>query len=154
VRPQLERPNRLLVEPEGDLLSRRFVDEEIADGVLAEVRRAIDARYKLLAAEELDAPAQRPADVDLDRAWQERSALLRTSGDHVTVSLRLNPTRRVELVATALDVLAEAMTPAPLRNSLHDRADAIAARNSEWSLQLCAHMITNNATCVGFHMTR
>jgi len=144
---------RLLVEPETDLLSRRLVAEEAPDTVVAEIRRAVFAGHKLrihyaavnqtaewrtvdpiglvtvrdkayllatrdgadrtyrlsrvLAAEELDEPAQRPDRVDLDRAWQERSTRFRTGGDQVTVVVRLHPSRREELVGTALAVLAE-----------------------------------------------
>ncbi|GAA1524314.1 YafY family protein [Actinomadura kijaniata] len=144
---------RLLVDPEIDLLSRRAVTEEVPDAVVAEVRRAVlaghrlrihyaaagqtprwrtvdpiglvtvrgqgyllatrsgaDRTYRLsriLAAEELAEPAQRPDRVDLDRAWQERSTRFRTGGDQVTVLARVNPARREELVGTALAVRAE-----------------------------------------------
>ncbi|MFF0447308.1 helix-turn-helix transcriptional regulator [Streptomyces sp. NPDC004609] len=144
---------RLLIDPETDLLSRRLVAEEVPDAVVAEVRRAVFAGHKLrihyaavdqtpkwrtvdpiglvtvrdqgyllatrsgadrtyrlsrvLAAEELAEPAQRPDRVDLDRAWQERSTRFRTGGDHVTVLVRMNPARREDLVGTALAVLAE-----------------------------------------------
>lgn len=88
---------RLLIDPETDLLSRRLVAEEVPDTVVTEVRRAVDPiglvtvrdqgyllatrsgadrTYRLsrvLAAEALAEPAQRPDRVDLDRAWQERS---------------------------------------------------------------------------------
>ncbi|WP_026413520.1 helix-turn-helix transcriptional regulator [Actinomadura oligospora] len=144
---------RLLIDPEADLLSRRQVAEEVSDAVMAEVRRAVlagnklrvhyapwdqgpewrtvdpiglvtvrdqgyllatrsgaDRTYRLsriLAAEELDEPAERPDQVDLGQAWQERSTRFRAGDDQVSVLLRLNPTRREELVGTALAVLAE-----------------------------------------------
>ncbi|WP_433471707.1 helix-turn-helix transcriptional regulator [Spirillospora sp. CA-142024] len=144
---------RLLIDPETDLLSRRVVDEEVPDAVVAEVRRAVFAGHRLrihyaavnqtpkwrtvdpiglvtvrdqgyllatrsgadrtyrlsrvLAAEELAEPAQRPDRVDLDRAWQERSTRFRTGGDQVTVLVRVDPARREVLVGTALAVLAE-----------------------------------------------
>ncbi|XVQ14264.1 helix-turn-helix transcriptional regulator [Spirillospora sp. CA-255316] len=144
---------RLLIDPETDLLSRRMVAEEVPDTIVAEVRRAVFAGHKLrihyaavgqtpkwrtvdpiglvtvrdqgyllatrsgadrtyrlsriLAAEELSEPAQRPDRVDLDRAWQERSTRFRTGGDQVTVLVRVNPSRREELVGTALAVRAE-----------------------------------------------
>ncbi|MFG3442945.1 helix-turn-helix transcriptional regulator [Nonomuraea sp. NPDC047897] len=197
---------RLLIDPETDLLSRRLVTEEAPDTVSAEVLRAVFAGHKLrihyaavdrtpqwrtvdpiglvtvrdrgyllatrsgadrtyrlsriLAAEELAEPAQRPDRVDLSRAWQERSTRFRTGGDQVAVLVRVNPARREELVGTALAVLseeaeadgwlrmevtfqdprhaawalwqlttnAEALAPQWLRNSLRDRAAAIAAR--------------------------
>jgi len=145
---------RLLVEPETDLLARRVVaEDEVADAVVAEIRRAVFAGHRLrlryaapgqspawrtvdpiglvtvrgqgyllatrsgadrtyrlsrvTAAEELDEPAQRPADVDLDRAWQDRATRFRAGGDQVTVELRLNPARRDDLLATALAVHIE-----------------------------------------------
>ncbi|MEU7729617.1 WYL domain-containing protein [Streptomyces sp. NPDC040724] len=195
---------RLLIDPETDLLSRRLVPEEVPDTVVAEVRRAVFAGHKLriryaavdqtpkwrtvdpiglvtardqgyllatrsgadrtyrlsriLAAEVLAEPAQRPDRVDLDRAWQERSTRFRTGGDQVTVLVRMNPARREDLVGTALAVLAEesdadgrlrlkvtfqdprhaewalwqlgthaeALSPQWLRDSLRERATAIA----------------------------
>jgi predicted DNA-binding transcriptional regulator YafY len=145
---------RLLIDPETDLLSRRLVaEEEVPDTVVAAVRRAVFAGHKLrihyaatgqtpkwrtvdpiglvtvrgqgyllatksgadrtyrlsriLAAEELAEPAQRPDRVDLDRAWQERSTRFRTGGDQVAVVARVNPARRKDLVDTALAVLSE-----------------------------------------------
>ncbi|NGO69107.1 helix-turn-helix transcriptional regulator [Streptomyces boncukensis] len=144
---------RLLVDPETDLLARRPAAEEVPDAVVAEVRRAVFAGHRLrlryapadrdptwrtvdpvglvtvrgqgyllatrsgadrtyrlsriLAAEELDEPAQRPDRVDLARIWQERSARFRTGGDQVAVRVRMDPARRADLVGTALAVLAE-----------------------------------------------
>ncbi|WP_022894652.1 helix-turn-helix transcriptional regulator [Agromyces subbeticus] len=71
-----------------------------------------DRTYRLsriLAAEALDEPAERPAQVDLDRIWQERSTQFRTGGDQLAAIVTLNPARREELVGTALAVLAEAL---------------------------------------------
>ncbi|MEV6562510.1 YafY family protein [Nocardia sp. NPDC051756] len=144
---------RLLIDPETDLLSRRLVAEEVPGTVLAEVRRAVFAGHKLRiqyaavdqqpqwrtvdpiglvtvrdqgyllatksgadrtyrlsrisAAEELPELAERPDRVDLEQAWQERSTRFRSGGDQVTVLVRLHPSRREELVGTALAVLAE-----------------------------------------------
>lgn len=198
---------RLLIDPETDLLARRVAaGEEVAGPVMAEIRRAVFAGHKLriryaaagqepkwrtvdpiglvtvreqgyllatrsgadrtyrlsrvLAAEELDQPAERPDRVDLDRAWQERSSRFRAGGDQVTVAVRVDPARRDQLVGTAVAVLAEepgadgwsrlevtfqdsrhavwalwqlgmgaeALSPQWLRDWLHDRAAAIAAR--------------------------
>ncbi|WP_199431996.1 helix-turn-helix transcriptional regulator [Qaidamihabitans albus] len=168
---------RLLIDPETDLLSRRLVAEEVPDSTVAEVRRAVFAGHKLriryaavnqtprwrtvdpiglvtvrdqgyllatrsgadrtyrlsrvLAAEELTEPAQRPDRVDLDRAWQERSTRFRTGGDQVTVLARVDPARREDLVGTALVVLAEE-TDADgwlrLEVTLQD------SRHAEWAL--------------------
>jgi len=144
---------RLLIDPETDLLSRRLVAEEVPDPIAAEVRRAVFAGHKLrihyeaadqtarwrtvdpiglvtvrdqgyllatrggadrtyrmsriLAAEELAEPAQRPERVDLDQAWQDRSTRFRTGGEQVVVVVRVDPTRREMLVGTALAVLTE-----------------------------------------------
>ncbi|GAA2629574.1 WYL domain-containing protein [Actinomadura fulvescens] len=79
-------------------------------GYLLATRSGADRTYRLsriLAAEELAEPAQRPDRVDLDRAWQERSTRFRTGGDQVTVLVRMHPARREELVGTALAVHAE-----------------------------------------------
>ena len=148
---------RLLIDPETDLLSRRLVAEEVPDAVVAEVRRAVFAGHKLrihyaavdqtpkwrtvdpiglvtvrdqgyllatrsgadrtyrlsriLAAEELAEPAQRPDRVDLDRAWQDRSTQFRAGGDQVTVLVRMNPARREDLAGTALAIRAETTDP-------------------------------------------
>ncbi|WP_052666275.1 helix-turn-helix transcriptional regulator [Nitriliruptor alkaliphilus] len=144
---------RLLIDPETDLLSRRLVEEEVPETVVAEVRRAVlagqrlrirytaagqsprwrtvdpiglvtvrdrgyllatrsgeDRTYRLariLDAETLTEPARRSGQVDLDRAWRDRSTRFRTGGDQVTVVARVHPGRREELVGTALAVLAE-----------------------------------------------
>lgn len=168
---------RLLIDPEIDLLSRRQVAEEVPDVVVAEVRQAVFAGHKLriryvakggapqwrtvdpvglvtvrdlgyllarrdgedrtyrlsriLAAEELDEPAQRPEQVDLDRVWQERSTRFRTGGDQVAVLVRVNPARRDELVGTALAVLDEEAEPngwVRLEVTFQDR------RHAEWAL--------------------
>ncbi|MDH2426027.1 WYL domain-containing protein [Sphaerisporangium sp. TRM90804] len=198
--------DRLLIDPETDLLSRRLVAEEVPDAMVAEVLRAVFAGHKLsihyaaadqtprwrtvdpiglvtvrergyllatrsgadrtyrlsriLAAEKLAEPAQRPDRVDLHRAWQERGTRFRAGGDQVTVLVLVDPVRREDLVGTALAVLAEeagpdgrlrlevtfqdarhaewalwqlatnaeALAPQWLRDSLRDRATAIAAR--------------------------
>jgi predicted DNA-binding transcriptional regulator YafY len=168
---------RLLVDPEADLLSRRLVPEELPDATVSEIRRAVLAGHKLrihytavhqspewrtvdpiglvtvrgqgyllatragadrtyrlsrvLAAEELAEPAQRPDRVDLERAWRERSTRFRTGGDQVTVVARVAPARRRDLVDTALAVRAEGTDADGLLRlevTFHDR------RHAEWVL--------------------
>ncbi|MFF5215027.1 helix-turn-helix transcriptional regulator [Micromonospora sp. NPDC000442] len=68
-----------------------------------------DRTYRLsrmLAAEELPEPAQRPSRVDLDRAWRERCAQF-LSSDHIAVLVRVHQTRREDLLSTAVAVRAE-----------------------------------------------
>ncbi|MBD0839484.1 MULTISPECIES: helix-turn-helix transcriptional regulator [unclassified Streptomyces] len=77
---------------------------------LLATRSGADRTYRLsrvLAAEELPEPAQRPDRIDLDRIWRERSARFLAGGDHVMVSVRVDPARREELLDTALAVRAE-----------------------------------------------
>ncbi|NKY51386.1 helix-turn-helix transcriptional regulator [Nocardia vermiculata] len=143
---------RFLVEPETDLLSRRPISEELAEGVMGEVRGAVltghrlrfdyaapgkvpsshavdpiglvtvrgrtyllatksgdDRTYRLsriLRAEELSDPAQRPTQVDLDRIWAERSARFLSEG-HIPVTVGVRRSRRDELLNTARAVRAE-----------------------------------------------
>ncbi|WP_261625004.1 helix-turn-helix transcriptional regulator [Nesterenkonia marinintestina] len=147
---------RFLVEPETDLLSRRDPTEDIADGVMSEVRSAVltgrrlrldyaapgetqsprtvdpiglvtvrghtyllaiksgdDRTYRLsriLSAETLPEPAQRPAQVDLDRIWAERTVHF-LSEDHIPVTVRIKTSRREELLETACAVRAEEPEP-------------------------------------------
>jgi len=68
-----------------------------------------DRTYRLsrmLAAEELPEPAQRPEQVDLARVWQERCAQFLSDG-HIAVLVRVNPARREDLLSTAVAVRAE-----------------------------------------------
>ncbi len=184
---------RLLIDPETDLLSRRLDAEEVPDTIVSEVRRAVFAGHKLriryaavdqapmwrtvdpiglvtvrgqgyllaarsgadrtyrlsrvVAAEELAEPAQRPDRVDLGRAWQERGTRFRTGGDQVTVLVRVDPARRQELVGTVLAVLTEeADTDTDIDTDTDADADADAdgrlrlevtfqdARHAEWAL--------------------
>ncbi|MFG2470262.1 helix-turn-helix transcriptional regulator [Streptomyces canus] len=168
---------RVLIDPEADLLSRRLVTEGVSDPIAAEVRRAVFAGHKLrihyaamdqtpkwrtvdpiglvtvrdlgyllatrsgadrtyrlsriLAAEELAEPAQRPERVDLDRAWQERSTRFRTGGDQVTVVVRVNPARREDLVDTTLAVVAEG---ADADGWLRLEVTFQDSRHAEWAL--------------------
>ncbi len=147
---------RFLVEPETDLLSRRVTTEDLADGVMSEVRSAVltghrlrfdyaapgntpsprtvdpiglvtvrgrtyllatksgdDRTYRLsrmFSAEALPEPAQRPARVDLDRIWAERTAQF-LSENHIPVVVRIKTSRREELLDAARAVRAENPEP-------------------------------------------
>ncbi|QSB04618.1 helix-turn-helix transcriptional regulator [Natronoglycomyces albus] len=68
-----------------------------------------DRTYRLsrvLEAEELSEPAERRGQVDLDRIWAERSARF-LSKNHLSVLVRVNPTRQDELLKTARAVRAQ-----------------------------------------------
>ncbi|SCG15066.1 Predicted DNA-binding transcriptional regulator YafY, contains an HTH and WYL domains [Micromonospora echinofusca] len=76
---------------------------------LLAARSGEDRTYRLsrmLTAEELPEPAERPEQVDLDRIWAERSAQF-LSENRIPVSVRVKPTRRDELLNTARAVRAE-----------------------------------------------
>ncbi|GAA0519597.1 transcriptional regulator [Paractinoplanes deccanensis] len=78
-------------------------------GYLLATRAGADRTYRLsrvLAAEELDEPARRPRDVDLDRVWRDRCARF-LSEDHIAVLVRVRPARREDLLTSALAVRAE-----------------------------------------------
>lgn len=101
-------------------------------GYLLATRAGADRTYRLsriLAAEGLPEPAQRPDQVDLDRAWQDRSTRFRTGGDQVTVVVRVDPARQAELAGTALAVRADEADPdGRLEVAFQDR------RHAEWAL--------------------
>ena len=103
-------------------------------GYLLATSSGADRTYRLsriLAAEELAEPAQRPDRVDLDQVWQERSTRFRTGGDQVTVLVRMDPARREELVGTALAILTEESDDdGRLRLELTFQD----ARHAEWAL--------------------
>ena len=76
---------------------------------LLATRAGEDRTYRLsrvLAAEALPEPAQRPDKIDLDRIWRERCARF-LSGDQIVVLVRVDPARREDLLGTALAVRAE-----------------------------------------------
>ncbi|MFF0378611.1 helix-turn-helix transcriptional regulator [Actinoplanes missouriensis] len=78
-------------------------------GYLLATRAGEDRTYRLsrvLAAEALGEPAQRPDRVDLDRMWRDRCAAF-LSGDHIAVLVRVRQARREELLTTAVAVRAE-----------------------------------------------
>jgi predicted DNA-binding transcriptional regulator YafY len=78
-------------------------------GYLLATRSGADRTYRLsrmLAAEVLPEPAQRPDRVDLERVWRERCAQF-LSSDHIAVLVRVNPARREGLLSTAVAVRAE-----------------------------------------------
>ncbi|MFI7672662.1 helix-turn-helix transcriptional regulator [Actinophytocola sp. NPDC049390] len=132
-------------------------------GYLLATRSGAERTYRLsrvVGAEELSEPAERPERVDLDRVWRERCARFLSDG-HIAVLVRVRAARREELLRSAVAVRAaepdgdwvrvevtfqdlwhaewalwqlgtdaEALSPRSLRTSLHDRAAAIAARYS------------------------
>lgn len=181
---------RLLIDPETDLLSRRPNTEDIADGVLGEVRLAVltgrklrfdyavageparsriidpiglvavrdrtylvalksgeDRTYRLsrmLTAEALSEPAERPARVDLDRIWAERSAQF-LSESRLPVTVRVRASRRDELLGTARALRAEEPEPdgwVRLDVVFEDLRHAMWAI---WQLDVDAHVVAPDA---------
>ncbi|OXM63777.1 helix-turn-helix transcriptional regulator [Amycolatopsis vastitatis] len=76
---------------------------------LLATRSGADRTYRLsrvLAAEDLPEPAERPNRVDLARIWRQRCARFLSDG-HLTVLVRVRPARREDLLNTAVAVRAE-----------------------------------------------
>ncbi|MCP3803344.1 WYL domain-containing protein [Allokutzneria sp. A3M-2-11 16] len=76
---------------------------------LLATRSGADRTYRLsrvLAAEELPEPAERPNQVDLERIWRQRCAQF-LADDHMTVLVRVNPKRREDLLNASVAVRAE-----------------------------------------------
>ncbi|MFE5613775.1 helix-turn-helix transcriptional regulator [Streptomyces sp. NPDC056470] len=102
-------------------------------GYLLATRAGADRTYRLsrvLAAEELPEPAERPGGIDLDRIWRERAARF-LSDDHLTVLVRVDPARREELLDAALAVRAEEPDADGLLRLEVTYQDA---RHAEWAL--------------------
>jgi predicted DNA-binding transcriptional regulator YafY len=187
--PESDRDNaataaqRLLIEPDIDLLSRRFVSDDTPDEIVIEVRRAVTAGNRLRihyapldhqparrtvdpiglvavrgqgyllatrdgeertyrlsrisAAEQLDQPAQREEQVDLDRIWQERSTQFRAGGEQVVVEVRIDAHRRDDLARTVLAVVSE---EADSDGAIHMTVTFQDSRHAHWALwQLATH---------------
>ncbi|QJW35166.1 helix-turn-helix transcriptional regulator [Cellulosimicrobium protaetiae] len=98
-------PTSREVDPVGMVTSR-------GTGYLLATVGGSDRTYRLsriLAAEALAEPADRPDVVDLDQLWRERSARFRAGDDQVVARVRLVPDRREALVGTAVSVHAESV---------------------------------------------
>lgn len=173
--------DRLLIDPEVDLFSRRIAPEEVPEPILTAIRQAVlngrqlrihytaldqpaqwrtvdpvglvavhdqvyllatragaDRTYRLsrmTAAEELDRPAQRPARVDLERLWQQRSSTFLAGRDQVTVRLCLHPEQRETLAKIALSVSdAAGATDQPTDQWPELEATFQDARHAQWAL--------------------
>ncbi|MFJ4503747.1 helix-turn-helix transcriptional regulator [Streptomyces sp. NPDC088864] len=75
-------------------------------GYLLALRAGEERTYRLsrvLAAEALGEPAERPGTVNLERSWRQRCAQFLSEG-HLAVSVRVVPQRREELLRTAVAV--------------------------------------------------
>lgn len=80
---------------------------------LLATQSGVDRTYRLsrmLAAEQLPEPAQRSHQIDLEQVWKDRCAQFLSDG-HITVSVRINSTRRDDLLKTAIAVRAEEADP-------------------------------------------
>lgn len=106
-------------------------------GYLLATRDGADRTYRLsriLTAELLDEPADRPEDVDLQQLWRERSKRFRAGDDQVIVVLRVSADRCDELLATAVAVnrdQADRVDGAGWRRLAVSFQDA---RHAEWAL--------------------
>lgn len=107
---------------------------------LLATRSGADRTYRLsrvLAAEGLALPADRPDEVDLDRVWRDRSTRFRAGGNRITVLVRVDPARRDDLVGTALAVHIE---EPDADGWLRLRATFQDSRHAKWALwQLATH---------------
>ena len=106
-------------------------------GYLLARRSGADRTYRLsrvLAAEELPEPAQRPDRVDLDRIWRERCAQFLSGGDQVIALVRVHPARREDLVSTALAVRVEAAEDPGADGWLRLEVTFQDAEHAEWAL--------------------
>lgn len=102
-------------------------------GYLLATRAGADRTYRLsrvLAAEMLPEPAQRPSEVDLDRLWRDRCARFLSDG-HLVVEVRVDPKRREEVLSTAVAVRAAEPDAA---GWLRLEATYQDARHAEWAL--------------------
>jgi predicted DNA-binding transcriptional regulator YafY len=79
-------------------------------GYLLAMRDGADRTYRLsrvLAAQGLAEPAQRPDRVDLDQLWRERCAQYLSQVDHVTATVRVTAVRQDDAASAALALRAE-----------------------------------------------
>jgi predicted DNA-binding transcriptional regulator YafY len=100
---------------------------------LLATRSGADRTYRLsrvLAAEDLPEPAERPDRVDLARIWRTRCARFLADG-HLAVLVRLHPARREELLNTAVAVHAE---EPEVDGRLRLEVTFQDARHAEWAL--------------------
>lgn len=99
-------PSRRTVDPIGLVTVRGHT-------YLLARRSGDDRTYRLsrmLRAEVLPEPAKRPAQVDLDRIWAERTARF-LSENHISVVVRIRTSRREELLENARAIRAEEPEP-------------------------------------------
>jgi predicted DNA-binding transcriptional regulator YafY len=102
-------------------------------GYLLATRAGADRTYRLsrvLAAEVLPEPAQRPAEVDLARIWRQRCARFLAEG-HLTALVRVHPSRREDLLSAAVAVRAERPEP---DGRLRLEVTYQDVRHAEWAL--------------------
>ena len=77
---------------------------------LLATRDGVERTYRLSrveAVEELDEPARRGSEVDLEQAWQRRRAAFAAALPSTSAAVRVRTTRRAELVTAALAVADE-----------------------------------------------
>ncbi|MFF6783380.1 WYL domain-containing protein [Streptomyces sp. NPDC012510] len=102
---------------------------------LLATRSGAERTYRLsrvLSAEELPEPAQRPNRVDMDRLWRERCARF-LSDDHMSVLVRVSPERREDLLRTAVAVRTAEPEP-DAQGWLRLEVTFQDLRHAEWAL--------------------
>ncbi|GAB3536147.1 YafY family protein [Arthrobacter tecti] len=105
---------------------------------------------RMLDAEELPEMAERPAQVDLDRIWTERSDQF-LSENHIPVIVRVKPSRCEELLSTASAVRSEELEAddwVRLDLTFEDLRHAVWAI---WQLDTAAEVLTPDALRTALH---
>lgn len=112
------------------------------NGYLLATRDGADRTYRLsriTAAEQLDEPADRAEDVDLQQLWRQRSDRFRAGDDQLTVVLLVTAARRDDLLGTVVAVHHEQVDGGDGVGRQRLEVSFQDARHAEWALwQLAA----------------
>lgn len=122
-------------------------------GYLLATESGTDRTFRLSriqTANELPDAADRPPQIDLNRIWQERCAQF-LSEDHITVQVRVNPTRREELLSAAVAVRAEDPDPDGWLHLEVTYQDLRHAHWAMWQLGIDAEALTPTSLRTSLH---
>lgn len=106
-------------------------------GYLLATKSGEDRTYRLsrvLAAEELDEPAQRPDRVDLDRIWRKRCAQFLSGGDELTALVRVSPARRWDLATMVVAARTEESEDSDANGWARVEVTFENSQHAEWAL--------------------